>query len=78
VSRLNESEWAQVQRRLATIGVVLLAVALERLANATLLGSSVGARTALTFSLAFGLTGAAVLSIALVVRRLGGPRKPVS
>jgi hypothetical protein len=37
-----------------------------------MVGSPVGSRTALTFSLAFGVTGAVVLAMVLVMRRVAG------
>jgi hypothetical protein len=70
------SPWTAVPRNLFITGFLLALFALERFFSALLLGNSPGARTALSFSLAFGLTGAAVLSLSLLVRLVGGPAKP--
>ena len=77
MSHRNESDWTEAQRSLSVAGIVLMTFALERLASAALRGTPDGARTALGFSLAFALIGAAVLGVVLVMRRVGKLRKPL-
>jgi hypothetical protein len=50
---------------------VLLLFALERLANAAMVSSPVGARVAWMLSAVFGSTGAALLGLSIVMRGVG-------
>jgi hypothetical protein len=59
--------WTRGQRCLCCPGVILLVLALERLANAALLGGRSGASIALGFSFALGVLGALTLTGVLVL-----------
>lgn len=63
---MSAGDWTRGQRSLALAGVVLLLFALERLANAAMVSSPVGARVAW-----FGSTGAALLGLLIVMRGVG-------
>jgi hypothetical protein len=68
MTRVNATEWTLAQRVLGAVGVTLLTLAVERLANAAMLRGAATISIALGFSLAFGVTGALVVTAVLLMR----------
>jgi hypothetical protein len=68
MTRVDVRGWTFAERVLGAAGLTLLALALERLANAAMKGGAAAISVALGFSVVFGVVGALVVTTVFVMR----------